>query len=230
MRHPSSQPKSTLILALDTATDKGSLALVSEDRVLLEYTLESHGTYLTRLMPGVAALLDQTGTNLIDLAAVAVSLGPGNFTGLRIGLATAKTLAWSLKCPLVPVPTMEVLAAQFPYHPNPIGVVMDAKRGEVFWGLFACPEDQPQVLEGPLRLAAADLPARLPRPVLLTGPGLDVHLNILTAHLPPEITLVPPELRSLQAPTLARLARYRLQQGLTANPAQLVPTYLRPAL
>lgn len=198
--------------------------------MLLEYDLESHGTYLTRLMPGVAALFDQTGTNLTDLAAVAVSLGPGNFTGLRIGLATAKTLAWSLKCPLVPVPTMEVLAAQFPCHPHPIGVVMDAKRGEVFWGLFQCPEDQPQVLEGPMRLAAADLPAQLPRPMLLTGPGLDVHFDLLTPQLPPEITLAPPELRSPQAPILARLARQRLQQGLTANPAQLVPTYLRPAL
>jgi tRNA threonylcarbamoyladenosine biosynthesis protein TsaB len=225
-----SQRKPTVILALDTATEKGSLALVADDRVLGEYALETHGTYLTRLMPGVAALLTSSGINLTDLAAVAVSLGPGNFTGLRIGLATAKTLAWSLGCPLVPVPTMEVLAAQFPFHPHPIGVVMDAKRGEVFWGLFSCPEDQPQVLEGPLRLAAADLAARLPRPLLLTGPGLEVHLDVLTPQLSPEVILAPPERRWPLAPTLARLARHRLEQGLTANPAQLVPTYLRPAL
>lgn len=226
----SSQQKPTLILALDTATEKGSLALVAEEQVLREYTLESHDSYLTRLMPEVAALLTVTGKALTDLTAVAVSLGPGNFTGLRIGIATAKTLAWSLKCPLVAVSTLEVLAAQFPFHPHPIGVVMDAKRGEVFWGLFACPEDQPQVLEGPLRLAAADLPARLPRPLLLTGPGLEVHLGVLTHELSPEIALAPPEMRWPLAPTLARLARQRLKQGLTANPAQLVPTYLRPAL
>ena len=226
----SSQPKPAIILALDTATEKGSLALVAEDKVLMEYSLESHGTYLTRLMPGVAALFSNTGTALTDLAALAVSLGPGNFTGLRIGLATAKTLAWALKCPLVPVPTMEVLAAQFPFHPHPIGVVMDAKRGEVFWGLFRCPEDQPQLLEGPLRLAAADLPPRLPRPLLLTGPGLEVHLDTLTPQLPPEIILAPPDMRAPRAPTLARLASQRLKLGLTVNPAQLVPTYLRPAL
>jgi tRNA threonylcarbamoyladenosine biosynthesis protein TsaB len=203
---------------------------VAEDRVLREYALESHDSYLTRLMPGVAELLGQTGKNLTDLTAVAVSLGPGNFTGLRIGVATAKTLAWSLKCPLVAVPTLEILAAQFPFHPHPIGVVMDAKRGEVFWGLFACPEDQPQALEGPLRLAAADLPPRLARPMVLTGPGLDVHLDVLTPYLAPEIALAPPERRWPLAPTLARLARLRLKQGLAANPAQLVPTYLRPAL
>jgi tRNA threonylcarbamoyladenosine biosynthesis protein TsaB len=219
-----------LILALDTATEKGSLALVAAEKVVMEYTLESQGTYLARLMPGVAALFTNAGKDLGELAAVAVSLGPGNFTGLRIGLATAKTLAWSLKCPLVAVPTMEVLAAQFPFHPHPIGVIMDAKRGEVFWGLFQCPADQPQRLEGPLRLPVADLAPRLSVPLLLTGPGLEVHLESLTPHLCPDIALAPPEMRLPRAPTLARLARYRLQQGLTANPAQLVPTYLRPAL
>jgi tRNA threonylcarbamoyladenosine biosynthesis protein TsaB len=222
--------KPMLILALDTATEKGSLALVAHDRVLMEYTLESHGTYLTRLMPGVAALLTNTGRELADLAAVAVSVGPGNFTGLRIGLATAKTLAWSLGLPLVPVPTMEVLAAQFPFYPHPIGVVMDAKRGEVFWGLFRCPEDLPQGLEGPERLPVGDLPARLAPPLLLTGPGLSVYQEALAPRLPPEIALAPPEMRLPRAPTLARLARHRLNLGLTAPPAQLVPTYLRPAL
>jgi tRNA threonylcarbamoyladenosine biosynthesis protein TsaB len=219
-----------LILALDTATEKGSLALMAADRVLMEYSLESHGTYLTRLMPGVEALLSHTGTKPADLAAVAVSLGPGNFTGLRIGLATAKTLAWSLGCPLVPVPTMEVLAAQFPFYPHPIGVVIDAKRGEIFWGLFRCPEDLPEALEGPVRLPATDLPARLHPPLLLTGPGLETHYETLIPHPTPEIVLAPPEMRSPRAPTLARLAQHRLEAGLTANPAQLVPTYLRPAL
>jgi tRNA threonylcarbamoyladenosine biosynthesis protein TsaB len=219
-----------LLLALDTATEKGSLALVTEDRVLREYSLDSHNAYLTCLMPGVAALLRTSGKDVADLTAVAVSTGPGNFTGLRIGLATAKTLAWSLNCPLVPVPTMEVMAAQFPFSPDPIGVLMDAKRGEVFWGLFRCPEDRPQVLEGPLRLPVGELPARLPMPVLLTGPGLDAHRETLTSLLPPEIAWAPAEQRLPRAATLARLARRRLEQGLTANPAQLVPTYLRPAL
>jgi tRNA threonylcarbamoyladenosine biosynthesis protein TsaB len=219
-----------LILALDTATERGSLALAAGDQVLLEYSLESHNSYLTRLMPGVAAILSKAGKDAADLAAVAVSVGPGNFTGLRIGLATAKTLAWSLRRPLVPVPTMEVLAAQVPGQPDPIGVVMDAKRGEVFWGLFRCPEDWPQALEGPLRLPVGELPARLNQPLRLTGPGLEVHCEALTPQLAPEIALAPPEVRWPRASTLARLARLRLEAGLTANPAQLVPTYLRPAL
>jgi tRNA threonylcarbamoyladenosine biosynthesis protein TsaB len=219
-----------LILALDTATERGSLALVAGDRLLMEYTLESQGTYLARLLPGVEALLAQTGRQLAQVAAVAVSLGPGNFTGLRIGLATAKTLAWSLKRPLAAVPTMEVLAAQFPHHPQPIGVVMDAKRGEVFWGRFRCPEAEPRTLEGPERLPAAALAPRLTPPLTLTGPGLASYPEIFTPELFPEIAWAPPEMRLPRAPTLARLARRRLEQGLTADPATLVPTYLRPAL
>ena len=198
--------------------------------MLTEYSLESHNAYLTCLMPGVAAILKHTGKEAADLDAVAVSTGPGNFTGLRIGLATAKTLAWSLKCPLVPVPTLEVLAAQAPFQPHPVGVIMDAKRGEVFWGLFRCPEDQPEMLEGPLRLPVGELPARLSLPLLLTGPGLEVHHEALMALLPPEIAWAPPAMRRPRASTLARLARRRLALGLTVPPAQLVPTYLRPAL
>jgi tRNA threonylcarbamoyladenosine biosynthesis protein TsaB len=219
-----------LLLALETATETGSLALVADDRVLLEHSLKSHNAYLTSLMPGVAALLRNTGKDVKDLTAVAVSSGPGNFTGLRIGLATAKTLAWCLQRPLVAVPTLEALAARFPFHPHPVGVIMDAKRGEIFWGLFRCPEETPQMVEGPLRLPVEELPGRLSLPLLLTGPGLDAHRDILTRLLPPEITWAPPELRLPQAATLARLARRRLELGLTANPAQLVPTYLRPAL
>jgi tRNA threonylcarbamoyladenosine biosynthesis protein TsaB len=131
---------------------------------------------------------------------------------------------------LVPVSTLEVLAAQFPFAPDPIGVLMDAKRGEVFWGLFQCPEDWPQLLEGPLRLPVGELPARLCQPLLLTGPGLEVHREVLAPWFSPDITLAPPEKRLPRASTLARLARHRLKLGLTASPAQLVPTYLRPAL
>jgi tRNA threonylcarbamoyladenosine biosynthesis protein TsaB len=219
-----------LILALDTATDKGSLALTAGDKLLGELSLEASSAYLTRLLPGVAALLRDTGRRPGDLGAVAVSTGPGNFTGLRIGLATAKTLAWSLRCPLVPVPTMEVLAAQFPCQTHPIGVLLDAKRNEVFWGRFLCPQDVPQVLEPPSRLPVAALPARLSPPLLLTGPGLTVHGAFLQDLLPPGVSLAPPELRYPRAAVLAHLARRRLQEGKTAAPEQLAPTYLRPAL
>jgi tRNA threonylcarbamoyladenosine biosynthesis protein TsaB len=219
-----------LILALDTATDQGSLAIMAEERLLGEVSLESQGAYLTRLLPGLEGLLSTTGLGLEDLEAIAVSLGPGNFTGLRIGLATAKTLAFALGCPLVGLSTLETLAAQTPFQSLPIGVLIDAKRQEVYLGLYNCREAQPQPLGEPVRLPVAVLSQRLQPPLLLTGPGLAVYGDRLAGTLDPEIHWAPPEMWSLRAPTLARLARLRLQQGLTVPPQQLIPNYLRPAL
>ncbi|MGB7912358.1 MAG: tRNA (adenosine(37)-N6)-threonylcarbamoyltransferase complex dimerization subunit type 1 TsaB, partial [Desulfobaccales bacterium] len=85
-----------LILALDTATDNGSLALVEDEESLGESTLAGANAYLVRLLPRLAALFAAAGRDPTELGAIGVSVGPGNFTGLRIGCATAKTLAWSL--------------------------------------------------------------------------------------------------------------------------------------
>ncbi len=219
-----------LILALDTATDRGTLALVEGETLLAESSLESAGTYLSRLLPGVAALLEAAGRKAADLGAIGVSLGPGNFTGLRIGLATAKALAWALTCPLVPVPTMEVLAARCPFQPQPIGVVMDAKRSEVFWGLYRCPADRPRLEAEPVRLPVAALARLLSPPLVLTGPAVELVADCLPDRLKPGITLAPADRRHPRAATLARLALHRLEAGLTAAPQQLAPTYLRPAL
>jgi len=219
-----------LLLALDTATEKGSLALAENDRLLGEYFLHSPGAYLQRLLPSLDELLRATGRSLKDVGAIAVSQGPGNFTGLRIGLATAKGLAWALSCPLAPVPTLEALAAPFPYQPHPVAVLMDAKREEVYLGLFNCQGELPQPLTEPQRLPVAALPSRLQPPLLLTGPGLNAYGDLLGKHLPPEISWASPEMRHPRAGTIARLGRLRLQQGLTAPPQQLTPTYLRPAL
>ena len=216
-----------LILALDTATDRGTLALVEGETLLAESSLESAGTYLSRLLPGVAALFAAAGRKPGDLGAIGVSLGPGNFTGLRIGLATAKALAWALTCPLVPVPTMEVLAAQCPFQPQPIGVVMDAKRSEVFWGLYRCPSDQPRLEAEPVRLPVAALARLLSPPLVLTGPAVELVAGFLPDR---GFTLAPADRRHPRAATLARLALHRLEAGLTASPQQLAPTYLRPAL
>ena len=214
-----------LILALDTATDTGSLALVEDEESLGESTLAGANAYLVRLLPRLAALFAAAGRDPADLGAIGVSVGPGNFTGLRIGCATAKTLAWSLGCPLVPVPTLEVLAAQVPFQPERIGVVMDAKRNEVYWGLYRCPADQPLVETEPVRLPLAELYRRLTPPLILTGPWVSS-----LGDLPAGVALAAPESRYPRAATVALLTRRRLSAGLAASPQQLAPIYLRPAL
>src|SRR5690554_5899592 len=103
-----------MILALETATSLGSVALWDE-RLVGEYTLNIKRTHSERLMPAVVRILADAGLGPSDLTAVAVSSGPGSFTGLRIGMMTAKTLAWSLNLPLFGIPTLDALAWKMRY-------------------------------------------------------------------------------------------------------------------
>jgi tRNA threonylcarbamoyladenosine biosynthesis protein TsaB len=219
-----------LLLALDTATDRGSLALLEEDRVLAEVFLETPGSFLVHLLPAVDALLAQEGRRLTDIGAIAVSQGPGNFTGLRLGLATAQGLALALGVPAVPVPTLEVLAAPLAGAVEPVAAIADARRQEVYLGRFDCRGEFPEPLAPPERLAAADLPGRLLPPVLLTGPGIKPHQEYLTGHLAAGVILAPQDLWLPRAAVVGRLGRRRLAQGLAVPPPQLTPLYLRPAL
>jgi tRNA threonylcarbamoyladenosine biosynthesis protein TsaB len=214
-----------LILALETATDKGSLALLDGEAPLLEYSLESAGTFLSRLPPALAEAFAAAGRAPSEIGAIGVSVGPGNFTGLRIGCAIAKTMAWSLGCPLVPVPTMEVLAAQLPFQAQAVGVVLDAKRSEVFWGLYSCPEEWPREMAAPVRLSLAELNRHLSPPLILTG-----YVETLAPVLPAGVVLAPMQARRPRATTVARLALSKLKAGLSVATQQLAPTYLRPAL
>jgi tRNA threonylcarbamoyladenosine biosynthesis protein TsaB len=219
-----------LFLALDTATDRGSLALLEDDRVLAELFLETPGSFLVHLLPAVEALLAQAGLRLAEIGAIAVSQGPGNFTGLRLGLATAQGLALALDVPAVPVPTLEVLAAPLAGSLEPVAAVADAKRQEVYLGRFDCRGEFPVALAPPERLAAVDLPGRLEPPVVLTGPGIKPHQDFLTEHLAAGALLAAEGLWLPRAAMVGRLGRRRLAQGLAVPPPQLTPLYLRPAL
>ena len=219
-----------LLLALDTAGDQGSLALLDDDRVLAEHVIDTPGTFLVHLLPALDALLARTGRKLSDVAAICVSQGPGNFTGLRLGLATAQGLALSLNIPAVPVPTLEVLAAPLAPSPHPVAALADARRQEVYLGRFDCRGEFPEPTGPPERLAAADLPGRLTPPLTLTGPGIKPYKDFFAANLAPGIHLAPEDLWPPRAATVGRLGRRRLAQGLTVTPPQLTPLYLRPAL
>jgi tRNA threonylcarbamoyladenosine biosynthesis protein TsaB len=219
-----------LLLALDTATEQGSLALLEDGQVAGELSLAAAGSYLRHLLPAAEDLLARRGKSLTHLNALAVSRGPGNFTGLRIGLATVQGLALALNLPVAAISTLSVLAAQFPWRSEPVGVLMDAKRQEVYFAGFRCPGLTPEPLGEPERLPAGQVAQRLLPPMLLTGPGLTAYEEVLGPRLASGVLLAPPEMRHPRAATLGRLALTLLAQGKSVPPAGLTPAYLRPAL
>ncbi len=218
-----------LVLAFDTSTSRGSLALVADERVLAEYTLESPASYLNRLLVGIEQLLADTGRTLSEVGLIVVSAGPGNFTGLRLGLATAKGLALAQGCPVVAINTLDALAANFFWSSLPVCAILDAKKHEVYAALYQSRQGT-AVLQGDyLLVRPAALTAYIQGPTILTGPGLERYGVMLQEVLGPKAVLPPPELRLVRASVLARLGQARLAAGPVPDLDGLTPFYLRPA-
>ncbi len=130
------QNTSIRILALDTSTPWGSVALLEGRPVIAEFRLNSLETHSARLLRSIAFLLENAGWSLRGLGLVAAGIGPGSFTGIRIGVATAIGLAQSLGIPFAGISGMDVLAHQVAFVDGHIGVVMDAQRSQVYYAEY----------------------------------------------------------------------------------------------
>lgn len=218
-----------LILAFDTSTSRGSLALVAGDRLLAEYTLESPASYLHRLMVGIDQIMADTGHTLPEVELIVVSSGPGNFTGLRLGLATAKGLALAQGCPVIGINTLDALAANLPFCPYPLCPILDAKKHEIYAAFYESGAGWPARRGDYLLIRPADLARRLQTPTVLTGPGLERYGSFFHEELGSRMILPPPELRHVRASVLARLGLAHYRAGQIPDLDTLTPFYLRPA-
>ena len=219
------------ILAIETATMLGGLALMdSEEGLIAERRLNIKSTHSERLMPALQAMLELSGLKVSDLGAVAVSIGPGGFTGLRVGLSAAKGLCFSAEwLKLVPVPTLEALAHCLPCSSIPVCPMMDARRGEVYTGLYNTSSGSPEELMAPLAVKARDFLASIEGhdEIILLGQGAVVYREDIEAafkgkaHYPPAHLMVP------SPAAVASLGLRILEAGDLPDPISLVPGYLR---
>jgi tRNA threonylcarbamoyladenosine biosynthesis protein TsaB len=217
------------VLALETSTLAGGVALLDGDHLIAEYTLAIPATHSERLMVTVDRLLGDAGWTLARLEGLAVSIGPGSFTGLRIGVSTAKGLAAGLGIPLIGIPTLDALAAALPHVADPVCPILDAKKGEVYTSLFHW-EAGGMVRDWDyLALTPDALCARLPGPVTFIGDGVAAYGEVLTQTLGPRARLAPPGRRLPSAACVAHLGHCRLLLGDSVAPARLMPLYIRPS-
>lgn len=219
-----------VVLGLETATPYGSVALVGPDGLLAESTALVPMHHLEWLVPAVERVLQDAAIPRAGVEGLAVSQGPGGFTGLRIGIATAAAWARALGVPVVGISTLEALAAAA--TAQLILPVLDAKRGEVAAALFR-QEDR-----GALTRVREDtvLPPEALRefapsdPVLLLGDGLARWPEVIRRSAP-SARLAPPALWTPRAALVAALGRERLLAGRGDDPYRLVPRYgRRPAI
>jgi tRNA threonylcarbamoyladenosine biosynthesis protein TsaB len=220
-----------VILALETATMCGSVALVAENRCLAEFSLQTGETHSRRLLAGVDWLLQETAMDWSMVDAVAVSLGPGSFTGLRIGLATAKGLVMAGGTELIGVGTLDGLAAQlFAAGELLICPVLDARKKEVYCGFFRCDGlGMPRLLEEYMVTGPEALCALIHEPVVLLGDGAAVYGDIFREKLGGLLKMPPQSAFFPRAATIGLLALDKWQKNEFLDPAGAEPIYIRPS-
>ena len=210
------------VLAVETSTLAGGVALIDGDRLVAEYLLDVSVTHSERLLGAIDTVMTDAGWAPADLQGLAVAVGPGSFTGLRVGLSTVKGLALALGIPVAAVPTLDAMAAAVSWTSLPVCPVLHARRNEVYAALYRWDGEGFARESDYLTVTPADLAARLAEPTLLVGDGADAVSSSHARRLPAP--------RRLPSPAcVAVLGRARLALGESVSAAGLTPLYLRPS-
>jgi len=217
-----------LVLGIETATPRGGAALWEDGEALANVENDGAVSHSQRLMPAIDRALRDTGRSLGDLDGIAVSIGPGSFTGLRIGISVAKTLAHYANKPVVAVPTLLGLAAKFSRPGTLLAPMLDARRSEIFGAVFRADDDgQLERLTADLVEAPGAFITRLIAPCVAGGSGALRYAHELADRLGERIELVEGEANHPSAAVIAGLGARALAEGATANVLTLEPSYVR---
>ncbi len=215
------------ILGIETATRTGSVAVMDEGGVVAEYTLNIELTHSERLMSTVDRVLSDTGIKIADIDGFAVSIGPGSFTGLRIGLAAVKGLALVTGKPVAPVPTLKALAWNLPHAEYPICPLLDARKKEVYAALYRFEESGLTEVMGESVISLKELGARLTDRTIFTGEGAHLFRDDIRSLFGERALFAPASARVPSAASVAELGMLQLKAGSHADPDSLTPLYIR---
>ena len=230
------------VLAIESSGLTASVAVVEETRTVAEYTVDYKKTHSQTLLPMIDEVVRMTDLDLAEIDAIAVSGGPGSFTGLRIGSATAKGLGLALDKPLIHVPTVDGLAYQVYGCGDIICPIMDARRNQVYTGIYTFSakagkkegtrEVEPvfQVLRMQMAIAVEDLIRRLNnynRPVVFLGDGVPVYREMLSAGLEVPYSFAPSYMNRQRAAVIGALGIRYYKAGKYETAMEHQPEYLR---
>ena len=213
-------------LSIDTSTGTAGVALSREGRLLAEMAWFAGRNHTTHLHSGIEYLLKQQGVKPVDLKGIIVAIGPGSFSGLRVGVSAAKGMALALEIPLAAVSTLAVEAYQFAVTGLAMRPLLDAGRGELSTALYRWQGGMTEL--EPANIATVDdICARTKERTVLCGEQLPAVADVLKARMG-ELAIIPPFSTLMRRPGhLAELGWKGLKEGLTADVATLQPEYLR---
>ena len=218
------------ILALDSSGLVASVAIVTENAMLAEYTVNYKKTHSQTLLPMLNEIVKMADINMEEIDAIAVAAGPGSFTGLRIGSATAKGLGLALNKPLIAVPTLEGLAYNLYGTKQLVCPLMDARRNQVYTGIYEFTGKQLRVVKEQVAIAVEELIQEINeigREVIFLGDGAEVYNEIIQAKMNAPYSFAPVHLSRQRAGAVGALGieLYKKEQIETA--AMHEPIYLR---
>jgi len=227
-----------LILAIEASTPTASIALVEAplnepgamggERILGETALHTVETHSARLMPSLDRLLQETSLSIRQVQGIALALGPGSFTGLRIAVSTVKGLAYSLKVPVVGVPTLDALAQNVRFASLQVCPVLDARKKEVYAALFqGNGEGDLKKITEDWVLSPQELCSRVEEKTIFLGNGVEAYGELFQENLGPLALLAPRELCLPRAVNVARLSLSRFKEGQTLDVFSFTPIYIR---
>ena len=218
-----------LILAFETTAKAGSVALLEDGKLLAESYQNTGLTHSQPLMVMAEDMLKAAGKTMADVNAVAVAEGPGSFTGVRIGVAAAKGLAWGAELPCYGVSTLESMALALGAYQGYVCPVMDARRNQVYNALFYVNSGLMDRVCEDRAISLAELKTELEHldgPIFLVGDGSNLTYNTLKDAVPELI--LPPEHRMHQRASGAALAAAaKIAAGDPGDAASMTPNYLR---
>jgi tRNA threonylcarbamoyladenosine biosynthesis protein TsaB len=216
-----------MLLAVDTSTSQIGLALYDGAQVLAEFLWTTKTRHTVELAPAVAEMLAYTGVKMDEIKALAVAIGPGSFTSLRVGLSFIKGLAFARSLPTIGVNTLDVVAANQPATRLPLACLLPAGRGRLALGWYRAKKNEWQAAGQAVIITAEALAASVERDSVICGDLTAAERQILKKN--EHIRLVSPALSTRRPAILAELAYTRWQAGRVDDVSTLAPLYLHIA-
>lgn len=226
-----------IIVGIDSSSIVASVAIIKDDDLIAEYTVNYKKTHSQTLLPMLDQVCKMSDLDINDIDAIAVAAGPGSFTGLRIGSATAKGIGLATGKPVVAVPTIEAMAYNCILSDDVICPLMDARRDQVYTGLFSfskvTTDGMSRKLETMLASCAISIEELVEavnatgKRVLFLGDGVPVHKQYLEEHIKVDYMYVPLNLDRQRASSVALLGKVKYEAGEYESAAEHAPVYYR---
>jgi tRNA threonylcarbamoyladenosine biosynthesis protein TsaB len=215
------------ILALETATRAGSIAIMDESAFIGEVRLDVSIAHAERVMDSITWLLKSSDITIEEIGAFGVSIGPGSFTGLRIGLSTIKGLSFSVKKPIVPVPTLDALARRLPFCRHYICPMLDARKNEVYAALYKWEDNLCRKIVPETAIAPEELMKEMKGPTVFLGDGAITYKDLIADRMGSDAIYPASSIMSPAASSVAEIALEMLKDGMDVDPVGLTPFYIR---